>query len=64
MRGAPERYLVTTLWSGADAHRRYAAERLPALRERAAPEDDVRVLSGHLLPLEPGWTVPPVRRRR
>ncbi|MER7702201.1 DUF4937 domain-containing protein [Kitasatospora sp. NPDC097605] len=58
----PERYLVTTLWSGAAAHRRYAAEAFPALRERAAPGDDVRALSGHLLPLEPAWTVLPVRR--
>ncbi|WP_380285917.1 DUF4937 domain-containing protein [Kitasatospora purpeofusca] len=60
----PHRYLVTTLWSGPAAHRRYAAERLPALREHAATGDDLRALTGHLLPLEPAWAVLPVRRRR
>ncbi|MFB7472964.1 DUF4937 domain-containing protein [Kitasatospora sp. NPDC056184] len=60
---APRRYLVTTLWSDPAAHRRYAAERLPALRERAAIEDDLRTLDGRPVPLEPAWTVLPVRRR-
>ncbi|MFF2956067.1 DUF4937 domain-containing protein [Kitasatospora sp. NPDC057965] len=58
----PQRYLVTTLWSGAAAHERYAAEQLPALRERAAVTDDLQALTGHLLPLEPAWTVLPVDR--
>ncbi|MFE6872387.1 DUF4937 domain-containing protein [Kitasatospora sp. NPDC057692] len=60
----PQRYLVTTLWSGPAAHRRYAVERLPALLERAAIEDDLGSLTGHLVPLEPDWTVLPVRPRR
>ncbi|MER6359351.1 hypothetical protein [Kitasatospora sp. NPDC001527] len=45
------------------ARRRYAAEQLPALRGRAVPGDDVCSLTGRLLPLEPDWTVLPVRPR-
>ncbi|MFF2659428.1 DUF4937 domain-containing protein [Kitasatospora sp. NPDC058032] len=56
----PQRYLVTTLWSGAAAHERYAAEHLPALHERAAVADDLQALTGHRLALEPAWTVLPV----
>ncbi|MFF7452967.1 DUF4937 domain-containing protein [Kitasatospora sp. NPDC008115] len=56
-----ERCLVTTLWSGPAAHRRYAEEQLPALRERAATEEDLCGLTGRSLALEPAWTVLPVR---
>ncbi|MFJ6385722.1 DUF4937 domain-containing protein [Kitasatospora sp. NPDC092039] len=55
----PDRYLVTTLWSGSTAHQHYAARHLPALRSRAAPENDVRSMTGHAVPLEAAWRVLP-----
>ncbi|MGW4379402.1 DUF4937 domain-containing protein [Kitasatospora sp. NPDC004531] len=54
-----DRYLVATLWSDTAAHRRYAARHLPALLARAAVGSDLRSITGHLLPLEPGWRVLP-----
>ncbi|GGX87456.1 hypothetical protein [Streptomyces hiroshimensis] len=53
------RYLVTTLWSGCAAHERYAARHLPSLHSRAAVGDDLRSVTGHVLPLEPAWRVLP-----
>ncbi|MEV6978757.1 hypothetical protein [Kitasatospora sp. NPDC093806] len=55
----PDRYLVTTLWTDAAAHARYAAGHLPALRERAGVGADIESPSGGLLPLEPTWRVLP-----
>ncbi|MFD7028291.1 DUF4937 domain-containing protein [Streptomyces sp. NPDC059917] len=54
------RYLVTTLWSGPEAHERYAAAHLPALLTRAGLREDLRSTTGHLIPLEPSWRVLPV----
>ncbi|MFJ9453815.1 DUF4937 domain-containing protein [Kitasatospora sp. NPDC101447] len=54
---AADRFLVTTLWSTAAAHRAYAAHRLPALLARADVPSDVHALTGHLVPLEPAWLV-------
>ncbi|MFD7641664.1 DUF4937 domain-containing protein [Kitasatospora sp. NPDC059795] len=53
----PHRYLVTTLWSDATAHRHYATGHLPALHTRAAPDRDLRSITGHALPLEASWRV-------
>ncbi|MFI5987075.1 DUF4937 domain-containing protein [Streptomyces sp. NPDC051555] len=58
---AEQRYLVTTLWSGPEAHERYAAAHLPALLARAGLDEDLRSTTGHLIPLEPHWRVLPVR---
>ncbi|CAM5493143.1 hypothetical protein SAVIM338S_03473 [Streptomyces avidinii] len=54
------RHLVTTLWSGADAHARYVASRLPGLLSRAALAADLRSTTGHVLPLDPAWRILPV----
>ncbi|MFF2119612.1 DUF4937 domain-containing protein [Kitasatospora sp. NPDC058184] len=58
---APDRYLVTTLWTTPAAHHAYTTDHLPALLPRAAVPTDVHTLTGHLLPLEPSWLVLPVR---
>ncbi|WP_435871964.1 DUF4937 domain-containing protein [Kitasatospora griseola] len=57
------RYLVTTLWSGAAAHQRYASRHLPALRSRAALDGDVQSMTGHVLPLEAAWRIKPTESR-
>ncbi|MBO1416583.1 DUF4937 domain-containing protein [Streptomyces sp. FH025] len=54
---AADRYLVTTLWSSAEAHAAYTAEVFPGLRARADVPADVETLTGHVLPLEPSWRV-------
>ncbi|MFF4319711.1 DUF4937 domain-containing protein [Streptomyces sp. NPDC001568] len=54
---APDRYLVTTLWSGRAAHDRYRTEHFPALLDRAGLPDDLRSTTGHLIPLEREWCV-------
>lgn len=51
------RYLVTTLWTGPDAHQHYAEAHLPALHARAQVPDDVRSITGNVLALEPSWRV-------
>jgi len=51
------RYLVTTLWSDAAAHQRYASEDVPRLRDLAAADDDLTSLVEHVLLLEPRWKV-------
>lgn len=56
-----EHHLVTTLWSGPEAHERYVARHLPALLARADLEEDLRSTAGHLIPLEPHWRVLPRR---
>ena len=61
---APDRYLVTTLWSGRAAHDRYRTERFPALRTRAGLPDDLRSTTGHLIPLERDWCVVAAARLR
>jgi hypothetical protein len=53
------RYLVTTWWSSAGAHDRYAREDVPALRRAAGAADDVASLRGYGVALEPGWLVLP-----
>lgn len=53
------RYLVTTWWSSAGAHDRYAREDVPALRRAAGAEDDLASLRGYGVVLEPGWLVLP-----
>lgn len=58
----PRRYLVTTLWSDAAAHQHYSTQHLPALRSRAAPENDLQSITGHALPLEADWRVLPEER--
>ncbi|MGK5727928.1 DUF4937 domain-containing protein [Streptomyces sp. URMC 124] len=55
----PHRYLVTTLWSGQAAHEHYVTRHLPSLHARASVGDDVRSVTGHLLPLEQAWRVLP-----
>ncbi|MFD9354634.1 DUF4937 domain-containing protein [Streptomyces sp. NPDC060031] len=57
------RHLVTTLWSGADAHAQYVTSHLPALRSRAALADDLRSTTGHVLPLDPAWRILPAPAR-
>ncbi|MFF3014610.1 DUF4937 domain-containing protein [Streptomyces sp. NPDC057939] len=54
---APDRYLVTTLWSDLTAHDRYRTAHFPALRARARPSDQLRSMTGHLIPLERDWCV-------
>ncbi|MEV7024289.1 DUF4937 domain-containing protein [Kitasatospora sp. NPDC093558] len=56
---ADDRYLVTTLWTDADAHQRYADRDVTALRARADVVADVHTLAGLALPLEPEWQVLP-----
>ncbi|MFG2389115.1 DUF4937 domain-containing protein [Streptomyces lavendulae] len=53
------RCLVTTLWSGPQAHDRYVAGHLPALRARAGLQEDLHSMTGHLISLEPDWRVLP-----
>ncbi|MFE2148810.1 DUF4937 domain-containing protein [Streptomyces lavendulae] len=53
------RFLVTTLWSGPEAHERYVSGHLSALRARAGLQEDLHSLTGHLIPLQPGWRVLP-----
>lgn len=53
------RYLVTTWWSSAGAHDRYAKEDVPALRRAAGAGDDLASLRGYGVALEPGWLVLP-----
>ncbi|MFC8719025.1 DUF4937 domain-containing protein [Kitasatospora sp. NPDC057198] len=62
VRLAPDRHLVASLWIGAEAHQRYTERQLPGLLARAVPADDLRAMSGHLLPLEPAWRVRPGSR--
>ncbi len=57
--GADDRFLVTTLWADAAAHDRYRRDVLPTLTERARPADQLHSLSGHVVQLEPQWTVLP-----
>ncbi|MFE3461062.1 DUF4937 domain-containing protein [Nocardiopsis aegyptia] len=57
----PDRYLVTTLWTGPEAHGHYTAHHLPGLRARAAPDRDLRSITGHVIPLEARWRVLPER---
>lgn len=54
---AEDRYLVTTWWSDAAAHQRYAAEDVPGLRKQAAADGDLTSLVGHVLPLDSRWKV-------
>lgn len=56
---APDRYLVTTLWTSPEAHAAYTADTLPTLRARANVPADVSTLTGHALPLDPTWQVLP-----
>ncbi|MCX5377802.1 DUF4937 domain-containing protein [Streptomyces sp. NBC_00091] len=56
---APDRHLVTTLWSGPAAHERYRTEHFPSLLARAGLAHDLRSTAGHLVPLEPAWRVLP-----
>ena len=58
-RVAEHRYLVTTWWSSAGAHERYAARIVPALRRAAEAGDDLASLRGYRVALEPGWLVLP-----
>lgn len=53
------RYLVTTWWSSADLHDRYAREQVPVLRRTAAAGDDLAALRGYGVALEPAWLVLP-----
>ena len=53
----PHQYLVCTLWRSEDAHRRYVAEDLPGLRDRAEVEIDCEALTGYAMPLEKAWVV-------
>ncbi|HZN18124.1 MAG TPA: hypothetical protein VFB84_08060 [Micromonosporaceae bacterium] len=50
--------LVLSLWAEPADHERYAAERLPDLRERARAADDLDRIAGDLVDLDPAWTVP------
>ncbi|MFD6873784.1 MULTISPECIES: DUF4937 domain-containing protein [unclassified Streptomyces] len=54
---APDRYLVTTLWSDLAAHDRYRTAHFPVLRARAGLSDHLRSMTGHLIPLERDWCV-------
>ncbi|MGW2251021.1 DUF4937 domain-containing protein [Kitasatospora sp. NPDC001660] len=54
-----DRYLVTTLWTGWSAHRRYARRDVAALRARADVTADVRALTGLTMHLQPEWQVLP-----
>ncbi|MFJ4184069.1 DUF4937 domain-containing protein [Kitasatospora sp. NPDC089509] len=56
---SPTRHLVTTLWTTPEAHAAYVADALPALLARADVPADVAALTGHAVPLEPGWLVLP-----
>lgn len=56
-RGADE-FLVLTGWASTAAHARYQSERFPALRDRADPSADLETVTGHLVELEPRWSVP------
>ncbi|MFD8979715.1 DUF4937 domain-containing protein [Streptomyces sp. NPDC059564] len=60
----PARYLVTTLWTGPDAHRHYTEAHLPALHTRARVQDDAQSITGHALPLEPSWRILPTSPSR
>jgi heme-degrading monooxygenase HmoA len=55
------RYLVTTGWRDAESHRRYVAERLPRLRERAGAAADLSAIRGHEVALMRSWLVAPSR---
>lgn len=59
-----QRYLVTTWWSSAGAHDRYAEEDVPGLRRAAGAGDDLASLRGYGVELEPGWLVLPGRTLR
>lgn len=58
----PLRFLVVSLWSDARKHDRYTEERVPALRKRAAVDDDLEELAGYHMRLVRGWTVLPAAR--
>ncbi|MCP2165549.1 protein of unknown function (DUF4937) [Goodfellowiella coeruleoviolacea] len=55
-RGCQE-FLVLTKWVSAAEHARYQAELFPSLRDRAVPSADLESITGHLVDLEPHWTV-------
>ncbi|WP_371615669.1 DUF4937 domain-containing protein [Streptomyces sp. NBC_00454] len=52
-------FLVLSQWTSQGAHARYRAERFPALFDRAAPSEDLTAITGHLIALDPAWSVPP-----
>lgn len=57
-RGARE-FLVLTAWASKVAHARYQSERFPVLRDRAVPFADLETITGHVIELEPRWSVRP-----
>ncbi|MCH7997568.1 MAG: YdbC family protein [Chloroflexi bacterium] len=57
VRDGGDRYLVTTVWQDRTSHQAYIDNIFPGLRARAAVEDDVGVLRGHLISLEGSWRV-------
>ncbi|WP_428267868.1 DUF4937 domain-containing protein [Haliangium sp.] len=59
MPAARERFLVTTLWTGEDAHRAYVERTLPELRRRSQVDDDVDAMAGLRVLIEPSWIVVP-----
>jgi len=55
--GGARRYLVLSRWRDEAAHERYRAERFPALRSRAGATQDLEAVAGHVVDLEPAWSV-------
>jgi heme-degrading monooxygenase HmoA len=55
-------FLVLSAWRTTEDHQRYRDERFGRLRRRAEPAADLDSLTGDLIDVEPGWTVPTPRR--
>jgi len=53
----PSGYLVLSLWRSAADHEHYRRERLPDLRARAGAADDLAGITGHVIEIEPAWSV-------
>lgn len=57
--GDAERFLVTTLWRDEESHECYVEERLPRLRARARPNEDLSVILGWRVRLVTEWAIIP-----
>jgi heme-degrading monooxygenase HmoA len=55
----PHRYLVSTFWDSAEHHDRFAREKLPVLRDKAAVEQDLNRIFGRQIGLVESWKVIP-----
>lgn len=51
-------FLVLSLWNSAADHERYRTDRFAELRRESRAADDLEDITGDLVALDPGWTVP------